>query len=98
MQTASLLPESVLVPSKCCVVREQGEGWLFYNSRTDELHLVPPTGVVAYQLCDGLNSVNDINEVLSRSVDSDAATLRETLYTFFAQLVSRGILEVDHVG
>ena len=95
MQTINLLPDSVLIPSKACVVREQGEGWLFYNSRTDELHLVPPTGVVTYQLCDGLKTVGEINQILSECLGLNPETVQGRLYDFLGQLVSRGILEVE---
>ena len=95
METTKLLLGSVLIPSSHCVVREQGEGRLFYNSRTDELHLVPPTGFVAYQLCDGLRTVGDIHHILSESMPVEELTLRDSVYEFLGKLVSRGILEVE---
>lgn len=96
MQNVNLVPDSVLIPSKACVVREQGEGWLFYNSRTDELHLVPPAGVATYQLCDGLKTVGEINQILGECMGLAPESLRERLYGFLGQLVSRGILEVEN--
>jgi hypothetical protein len=33
---------TLLTPTKWCVVRKQKERYLIYNSRTDEMHLVPP--------------------------------------------------------
>jgi Coenzyme PQQ synthesis protein D (PqqD) len=95
VKTTQLLPGSVLIPSSHCVVREQGDGRLFYNSRSDELHLVPPTGFVAYQLCDGLRTVGDIHHILSESMPVEEALLRDSVYAFLGKLVSRGILEVE---
>lgn len=95
METTKLLTDHVLVPSSHCVVREQGEGQLIYNSHTDELHLVPPTGFVVYQLCDGLRTVGEIHNILSQSMQGEALLLRDSVYGFLGKLVSRGILEVD---
>ena len=90
-----LTSETILVPSSRCVVRSQEEGKLFYNPQSDELHLVPPTGFTAYQLCDSLNTVDQIHRILSQSMGVDESVLREPLYEFLGKMVDRGILEVE---
>ncbi len=36
-----------------CTVRPQESQHLIYNNKTDEMHLVSPTGAYIYELCDG---------------------------------------------
>lgn len=75
------------------VVRPQRDSYLFYNSRTDELHLVPPTGHVVYELCDGLRTVDDIADHLAQALDVEPAILRERLSSFLGTLEARGLVE-----
>lgn len=88
---------AVLQPTDWCVVRRQSDEHLFYNSRTDELHLVPPTGFLAYQLCDGFRSVSEIENQIAESSGLDSRVLRQPLVDFFRMLVARGILEIADV-
>lgn len=75
------------------VVRPQKENYLFYNSKTDELHLIPPTGHAIYELCDGLRSVEDICDYVSAAVDGEPSTWRERLQEFLRALETRGLVE-----
>lgn len=86
----------VLKPTKWCIAREQKGGFLFYNSRTDELHLVPPTGHYVYQLCDGLRTIGDIESILSQALQNPSHEVREALQAFLSCLVARGVLEIQH--
>jgi hypothetical protein len=86
--------ESVLLPTPWCTIREQEDKYLVYNSRTDELHLLPPTGFYAYSLCDGLRTVDEVQEALAKAVAAEPERLRRSLRTFFGGLIERGMLEV----
>lgn len=88
---AAVGPATVLCPTTWCVVREQRDEYLVYNSRTDELHLLSPLGRYLYVLCDGLRGVAEIQAMLG----PDAAA---AVPGFLAKLVARGVLEVvdDH--
>ena len=79
-----------------CVVRQQKEGYLFYNSRTDELHLVPPTGFLVYQLCDGLRTTGEIEQWLAEAIPGSRQATSEALGQFLGALVARGILEMTN--
>lgn len=91
---AELTSDVVLQPTPWCTIREQEERYLVYNPRTDELHLVPPTGFYVFSLCDGLNTVNEIQARLEKVLAEDSAPLRQRLHAFLAGLIARGILEV----
>jgi hypothetical protein len=69
-----------------CVVRKQAHEYLIYNSRTDELHLLPATGYFVYQLCDGLRTVEEIETELAASLDSIPGAVHEALVRFLADL------------
>ena len=75
------------------VVRPQKDNYLFYNSRTDELHLIPPTGHTIYELCDGLNTVDDIRNHVSKALDAEPSIVRERLRNFLDALEARGLVE-----
>ena len=92
---AELSGDSVLQPTLWCTVREQEARYLVYNPRTDELHLVPPTGFYVFSICDGLNTVDEIQSSLAKALAEDPALLRQRLHAFLAGLIERGILEVS---
>ncbi|MBS0448011.1 MAG: PqqD family peptide modification chaperone [Proteobacteria bacterium] len=83
---------AILQPTGC-VVRPQQEGYLFYNARTDELHLVPEAGFLIYQLCDGLRTVDEIEQWLAQASSEPRPATSEALGRFLDALVARGIVE-----
>lgn len=91
-----LTPATILQAGGRCVMREQKEGKLFYNVRTDELHLMPAAGFVVYQLCDGLRSVAEIEQWLADAFPAERDALPAALTHFLTRLVERGILETSH--
>jgi hypothetical protein len=88
--TRDAIPQS----TGACVIRQQKEGFLFYNSRTDELHLVPTTGFLVYQLCDGLHTAGEIEQWLAEAIPGSREAASEALEQFFRAMVARGILEM----
>lgn len=80
-------PETVLCPTTWCVVREQRDEYLVYNSRTDELHLISPLGHYLYLLCDGLRTVAEIQALLEPDTGTAAPA-------FLTKLVARGVIEL----
>jgi hypothetical protein len=93
----TLLPATILQPVEWCVARPQKDGHLLYSSRSDEMHLVPPTGAFAFQLCDGLRTIGEIEAELTVPLGGDRRMVGEALREFFEALVSRGLLEAAHV-
>lgn len=93
---ALLSGDTVLVQTSCCTVREQEEQHLFYNTQTDEMHLIPKTGAYIYELCDGLTTINDIEGLLHGVLGGDRLEITTLLMKFLEQLVARGLLEEDH--
>lgn len=85
--------ETIFDRTSWVVVRPQKGSYLFYNSRTDELHLIPPTGHAIYELCDGLSTVDDIYNHLSEALDAESSVLRERLTDFLGALEARGLVE-----
>jgi hypothetical protein len=84
---------TVLGPAARCTVREQVDQFLIYNARTDEMHLVPPTGYYVHSLCDGARTVAELEEVLAASVDAPREVLRTAVRAFLAQLLERGLVQ-----
>lgn len=85
--------ETVFDRTAWVVVRPQKESYLLYSSRTDEMHLVPPSGFAIYQLCDGLRTVADIGAHMSDAFDAEHSALRRHLSRFLGDLESRGLVE-----
>jgi hypothetical protein len=90
-----LTDETVLQPTSWCVVREQGTEFLVYNRKTDELHLLPPSGYFTFRLCDGVNTVADIEQQLACELGDRSANVRSVLHDFLDKLMARGIVEVE---
>lgn len=94
MTAAPVTHDAVLQPTSWSVVRPQKDEYLVYNSRTDEMHLVPEAGFLVYRLCDGLQTVGEIERSLAEALGNDEEAIHEALTAFLGQLIARGILEV----
>ncbi|MDD5385400.1 MAG: PqqD family protein [Gallionella sp.] len=77
-----------------CVVRQQEEQYLIYNTKTDELHLLSPISFYLYSLCDGVSPLNELQEIFAAIVGHKANTLQITVADFLNQLLARGIIEL----
>lgn len=91
----AILDTTILKPTRSCVVRQQEQQYLIYNSRTDELHLIQPTGFYVYQLCESLHTVNEIEELLAEVTAANRDAVQAGLREFLDRLMKRGILEVE---
>lgn len=96
MIDARISPSTVLKPCKRCVVRQHVDRTVLYNPTTDELHLVLPTGLFVFRLCNGLRSVGEIVDFVGRPIANDRGEARERVIEFLGQLVDRGLLEVQN--
>jgi predicted Rdx family selenoprotein len=85
--------ETIFERTPWVVVRPQKDSYLFYNSRTDEMHLIPSTGHAIYRLCDGIRTVDEIDAHVSGGFDAEPSVLRERLSDFLSALESRGLVE-----
>ena len=77
-----------------CVVRQQDEQYLIYNTETDELHLLSPLGFYLYSLCDGLSPLNELQEIFSAIVRHETNTLQIPVADFLNRLLVRGIIDL----
>ncbi|MCB1764502.1 MAG: PqqD family protein [Candidatus Competibacteraceae bacterium] len=93
--SCSLSDSARPLATRWCVARPQKEQYLLYNSRTDEMHLVPVTGYYVYQLCDGLRSVAELEEELSQALGTSREEVQPVLRRFLSELLDRGVLELS---
>lgn len=98
MMNVNLNDATVLWPSPWCVIRAQEEQYLIYNRKSDELHLIPQTGYYAFQLCDGFNSIADVERLLANELNVNRIELKRVLYDFLGKLVERGVLNMEFDG
>lgn len=89
-----LSPKAVLAHTPHCTIREQEEQYLFYNTITDEMHLIPPTGTYVYELCDGIASIEIIEKIIVAVLKNERSNIHKKLKAFLKNLVERGILEI----
>jgi hypothetical protein len=94
MTVAPVTRDTVLQPTSWCVTRPQKDQHLVYNSRTDEMHLVPGTGFLVYRLCDGLRAVGEIEQSLAEALGDNEEAIHEAVTGFLGKLLARGIVEV----
>lgn len=89
----TLTDDTVLTATPHCVVREQEDHYVVYNSRTDELHLIPALGHYLYRLCDGMHDIGTICRTFSPGAPDTCADTRKHVMEYFGKLVDRGILQ-----
>jgi hypothetical protein len=92
VMSSGLREDMVLMPTAWCVVRRQEQEVLIYNTRTDELHLIPPTGFYVYLLFDGKQTLGEVEVQAQEISTSDPEKVACRLRAFVDQLVERGIL------
>jgi hypothetical protein len=85
---------TVLKQSSSCTVRRQEQQYLFYNTLTDELYLMPPLGFYVCQLCDGLTTVHELEERLLGALQGGPEAVSAKIREFLSSLVDRGLLEI----
>lgn len=95
---STLRDDTILIGTPHCVVREQEDRYVVYNSRTDELHLVPMLGHYIYNLCDGLRDVGSICSAFSADAPDQGAAARASITAYLEAMVKRGILQEDRRG
>lgn len=94
---STLTDDTVLVGTPHCVLREQEGGYVVYNSRSDELHLIPTLGHYIYRLCDGLHDIGSIWQAFAVDAQDNGTETRTQITAYLEKLVARGILhEVRH--
>lgn len=91
-----LADDVVLRQTSWCAVSEQEQQYLIYNTRTDELHLLPLTAYQVYQLCNGFNTVSAIVESVTNSSDIEEESIKKHLCEFLSGLMERGLVEVEY--
>ncbi|MCB1496069.1 MAG: PqqD family protein [Bauldia sp.] len=87
---------TIFEAAKWVVIRPQKGDYLFYNSHTDELHLIPPTGHAVFSRCDGIKTIDEITEDLAPSFKAQPDEVRGRLLQFLGELETRGLLERTH--
>ena len=95
---STLRDDAILVGTPHCVVREQEDRYMVYNSRTDELHLVPKLGHYIYNLCDDLRDVGSICSAFSTGAPDQGGAARASITAYLEAMVERGILQEDPRG
>lgn len=98
LQIQTLSRKTVLAHTSYCTVREQEEQHLIYNTKTDEMYLVPKIGIYLYELCDGLATIGDIEDMFFCVLKDDRFVLNAQLIDFFEKLVKREILKIAYVA
>src|SRR5687768_7149229 len=79
-----------------CVIRPLEKGFLVYNKRTDELHLMSDGAFEVYRMCDGARYPREIvDEVCGACGGADPAVARRCAYAFLSALTERGLVESD---
>ena len=84
----------ILRQSDSCVMRIQEQQYFIYNTKTDEMYLLPPVAFYVLQLCNGLNTVGELEDVLCDFfvVSSEVAKIK--LNEFLRSLLDRKIVEL----
>ncbi|HZR82556.1 MAG TPA: PqqD family peptide modification chaperone [Candidatus Binatia bacterium] len=97
MKAAALADDAFPQLTPWCVIRPQEDRYLIYNTRSDELHLVPHAGFLVYSLCDGAHSVRDIAAHLANRMDGEVfMNVQSRVREYLSGLIARGLVNVDN--
>ncbi len=91
-----LLKTVILKQTSWCISRKEEVSYFIYNSKSDEMHLIPPTGYYIYQLCDGLRSISEIIEIFESSMNNNKEVISTKVCEFLKELIEREILEFEN--
>ncbi len=85
--------DTIPLKSKDVVHRNDVNGVLLFQVRTDEMHFVPKEGWTLLQLCDGAHSLQEIESlvVCAKGANADARTRIEN---FLLELEARHLIEI----
>ena len=81
--------DSIPVVSPDVIVRTDPAGFLLFQVRTDEMHLVTPAGHTLWSLCDGSRTVGEIIAEVDPGASCSPAILG-----FLSELASRSLVEI----
>lgn len=85
-----MLSEDVIpVASPDVIVRPDAAGFLLFQVRTDEMHLVTPAGHALWSLCDGSRTAGEIAAEVAPEAPGCPAVLE-----FLSALATRSLVEV----
>jgi hypothetical protein len=82
-----------LIRSPHCVVRPQEECHLIYNTRTDELHLLHPEAYLVFLLCDGLNTIDGIIDMVACLNGGSRGATAQAVVDLISALLKKGVIE-----
>ena len=91
----ALSSETIPLRSKDVVTRNDSQGMLLFQVRTDEMHFVSNSGFALFSLCDGSRTVGEIEELLAtRQPEMASSDARRSVGQFIESLAQRSIIEL----
>jgi hypothetical protein len=79
--------------SDFCTVRRQEAHYLIYNTRTDELYLIPLAAYPVLELCHGQYTLAEITRALAAVIPLPVEEARPHLEGFLEALIQRGVIQ-----
>ncbi|HKQ61884.1 MAG TPA: PqqD family protein [Candidatus Polarisedimenticolaceae bacterium] len=84
--------EQQLRPTEGLMGKDLGDEYLFYDSRTDKVHVLNETARQLYLLCDGTRSVGEVVREFAATYRIDERTAQEDACAAIEQLLELGVL------
>jgi Coenzyme PQQ synthesis protein D (PqqD) len=84
-----LSDDDIPIVSPDVIVRPDAAGFLLFQVRTEEMHLVTPSGHTIWSLCDGARTVGEIVAETAPEPPGGPAIL-----DFLSELASRSLVEI----
>ena len=78
------------------ISRKIGEETVLYDQETRAIHVLNPTGILVWGLCDGLNGPEEIEQALRKEFRADEkASVLEDVRRILERFRDEGLLEGD---
>jgi hypothetical protein len=80
------------------VFRKEEEGAFLFDPRTGNLKYLNATGVIVYELCDGVNTVKDIHMLIAKLYpEIETEKLATDTELFFENLLSMHFIKINEI-
>ena len=74
------------------VMRDVNDELAIYDQKTAQFHFLNPTGAIILELCDSLNTVEDIVREISEIFNQSPAMVKEDVHRFLGSMAEKQLI------
>lgn len=88
------MPENKPLRKRSVLCKRMGQETVLYNKESEAIHVLNPTALLVWDLCDGEHSVEDMEKAIRNEFSvGDEEKVSEQIQGVIARLSEEGLLE-----